>query len=431
MIQLIIIHVNDLDKFDLAIINELQRRNYKIYAICTNFSDNSETLNTFKFDKVIYKDKQISEKDLYIHYKKIICDIFIDTNCINSTAKNTLIISSEYNMLKACKDLSVNSYYINNLNELSIYQIMDTIKYYEDSNNGILKKTALKKNINIVIPMAGDGKRFLTNPRDTTPKLLRDIFDKPMISWVLNNIRIDANYIFILKESKESIRIKDILKSMIPDCKIIITTTVTQGSACSILLAENLINNSTPLLIANDNQWLDWDPEEFVLNFLVKETESKVKLSSFISNGSNRFNYIQFDNDNIVYIRHDKPISQFAITGISIWRHGEDFVRCSHKMISSNKRIKGEFCIDLVTNEFLDEVKLEKNLQNEISKKELSNQIENVAKEVEKELSNEDKKVLENYDKWVIKKECIFFIRLEGHDDVFEFEHYWKHKNSF
>lgn len=396
MIKLIIIcldvdtlHASDFSFLD-DIINYLQRSNYKIYGLSKN---NNETIEK-KFDKlVVYEDG-------YKSCKKILYDIVIDSDY---KLKEILVISSEYNILKVCKDIYTNSYYIN-INQLTINNIMETIKYYEDSNTGILKKTAFKKDLNIVIPMAGNGIRFLTNPRDTTPKLLRDICEKPVISWILNNIKIDANYIFILKETPYTIRLQDILKSMVPNCKIIITKTSTQGSACSILLAENIINNSIPLLVANDNQWLDWDPEEFVLDFLVKENPSKIKLATFISNGSNRFKYVQLDeNDNIVYVRHDKPISPFAITGISIWRHGEDFIRCAHKMISCNKRIKGEFCADLITNEMLDEIK---HLNKETSEKEKSCNL-------------------------VIKKEYDFFISLQDHDDIYNFQHYWKHKNSF
>jgi dTDP-glucose pyrophosphorylase len=409
MIKIIIICLDETSDFQvlLDIISYLQRYNYMIYCLSKKcqFKDNFKEL----FNKVIFYENNEDHEDHENNKQNNIKKIFYDIS--EYKLGEILVISSYYDILKSCKYLYINSYY-SNINELSGYNIMETIKYYEYPNTGILKKTALKKNINIVIPMAGEGRRFLTNPRDTTPKLLRDICNTPIISWTLNNIRIDANYIFILRETPYTIRLKDILRSMIPDCHIIITKTSTQGSACSILLAENLINKSIPLLVANDNQWLDWDPEEFVLDFLVKREEecAKVKLATFISNGSHRFKYVQLDDhENIVYVRHDKPISQFAITGISIWRNGEDFVRCAHKMISSNKRINGEFCLDLITNEMLDEIKREKE---EISDKE----------QLDKEIQKTN---------FVIKREYEFFTSLQDHDDVYNFTHYWKHRNSF
>lgn len=413
MIKLIIICLDKLRNCDFQIIgqlvNDLQGLNCEVYALC---KENFENINIFQFNKIITLE---NKDDTYENYKKTLYDIFINSHYL---VKETLVISSKYDILKACKNICVNSYF-NTIENLDSNKVIDTIKYYENSNNGILKKTPFKKNINIVIPIAGDGSRFLTNPRDTTQKPLRDILNKPIISWVLNNIKIDGHYIFIVRESNISIRLIDILKSMIPNCEIIKIQKKTQGSVCSILLAENIINNSTPLLIANDNQWLDWDPEEFVLDFLLNETDSKLKLSTFISNGSNRYNYVDFDEfGNISRILLTKPKTQFAITGISLWRNGEDFVRCSHKMISCNKRIRGEFCTDLVINELLDEINIPKEEDKEEDKKD--------------QFINQNLSTTNNTKKnIVIKKECDFFISLQDHDDVFEFKHYWTHKNSY
>jgi len=423
MIKLIIICLDELRTSDFQIIgqlvNDLQSLNCEVYALCKK---NFENINIFQFNKIIILENQ--ECQSYDIYKKTLYDIFTNSNYLVS---ESLVISSKYNILKACKNICANSYFTT-IEDLDSNKVIGTIKYYEDSNNGILKKTPFKKNINIVIPIAGDGSRFLTNPRDPTPKPLRDLFNKPIISWVLNNIKIDGNYIFIIRQTNTTIRLTDILKSMIPDCQIIITPKKTHGSVCSILLAENIINTSTPLLIANDNQWLDWDPEEFVLDFLLNETDSKLKLSTFISNGSHRYNYVDFDDyGQISRILLSKPKTQFAITGVSLWRNGEDFVRCSHKMISCNKRIKGEFCTDLVINELLDEIN--KSKEESLSNKEdsLSNK-EDPLSNKEHYNCNPSLSINKNI---VIKKECDFFISLQDNDDVFEFKHYWKHKNSY
>lgn len=56
--------------------------------------------------------------------------------------------------------------------------------------------------LNIVIPMAGRGSRFV-KAGYTVPKLLIDVFGEPMISLVTKNI---SNYLemdFILREFKE------------------------------------------------------------------------------------------------------------------------------------------------------------------------------------------------------------------------------------
>ena len=47
--------------------------------------------------------------------------------------------------------------------------------------------------INIVIPMAGAGKKFL-DAGFSFPKPLIDIKGKPMIQWVVENINTDAKF---------------------------------------------------------------------------------------------------------------------------------------------------------------------------------------------------------------------------------------------
>ena len=39
---------------------------------------------------------------------------------------------------------------------------------------------------------------------------------------------------------------------------------ITEGAACTVLLAKNLINDDTPLLMANSDQFLEWDSNEFL-----------------------------------------------------------------------------------------------------------------------------------------------------------------------
>ena len=56
------------------------------------------------------------------------------------------------------------------------------------------------KKINILIPMAGNGQRFLDAGYDL-PKFLINIFGKPMIENVVNSLGIDGNYIYIVHQN--------------------------------------------------------------------------------------------------------------------------------------------------------------------------------------------------------------------------------------
>ena len=77
-----------------------------------------------------------------------------------------------------------------------------------------------------------------------------------MIQHVVENIGIAGEYVFIVqKEHYERYSLKYILKLIKPDCKIF-TDGLTEGAACTTLLAKELINTEGPLIICNSDQWI-------------------------------------------------------------------------------------------------------------------------------------------------------------------------------
>ena len=131
--------------------------------------------------------------------------------------------------IKKINDLSLNKIKSN----LSLKTIKKKIISWEDNK------------MNVLIPMAGAGKRFF-DAGYVFPKPLIEIDNKPMIQWVIESLKLDANYIFIIqKEHQKKYNIKSVLKILKPNCKIIELDEITEGAACTTLLAKKFINNST------------------------------------------------------------------------------------------------------------------------------------------------------------------------------------------
>jgi len=81
-----------------------------------------------------------------------------------------------------------------------------------------------------------------------------------MIQLVVENLNIDAQHIFVVrKEHEERYNIKHLLQLISPGCEVIYTDGLTEGAACTTLLAKEFINNDEPLLYANSDQFLEWD----------------------------------------------------------------------------------------------------------------------------------------------------------------------------
>jgi HAD superfamily hydrolase (TIGR01509 family) len=272
------------------------------------------------------------------------------------SAEQTLIVEDSYIGVTAARQTNANILLVKSSEKTTIERVTETIKYYEDKKSGIPKRTLFQKRINVVIPMAGDGSRFAkVGYKD--PKPMIDVFGKPMISWVVENMEIDANYIFVVKQQHEQrYNLRKILKSIVPECKIVEVKETTQGAACTVLLAEHYIDNDLPLLMANSDQWLEWDCEQFVLDFLLRDKSHSVRISTFPSDGSPKWSYAATDeNGYVTDVKEKQPISNHGSTGVYLWRRGCDFVKYAKQMISLNKRTRGEFYVAPVIKEAIDD----------------------------------------------------------------------------
>jgi HAD superfamily hydrolase (TIGR01509 family) len=207
-----------------------------------------------------------------------------------------------------------------------------------------------KKKINIVIPMAGNGSRFATEGY-LLPKPLIDVQGEPMIQRVVKNLNIDGNYIFIVKkEHIDKYDLYTVLNSVAPGCRIIPTDRVTEGAVCSVLLAEKFIDNETNLLIANSDQFLEWDSNSFL--YESQNTDGCVSTFHQPDPNDKKWSYARLGSNGFVEeIAEKNPISSHANTGIYFWSKGSDFVKYGNRLISKNIRTNGEFYIAPVYNE--------------------------------------------------------------------------------
>lgn len=202
--------------------------------------------------------------------------------------------------------------------------------------------------ITIVIPMAGNGSRF-TKAGYADPKPLIPVHGKPMISWVVDNLKVPgARFVFIIRADYPA-SCKEYLRSIAPECSIIVVHKVTEGAACTVLLAKNQINNDTPLLIANSDQFIEFDVGDFVNSFLSSDADGKI--STFDGQRDPKWSYAALKDGYVTEVREKDPFSDHATTGVYMWKRGSDFVKFAEQMISKNIRVNNEFYTVPVYNE--------------------------------------------------------------------------------
>jgi dTDP-glucose pyrophosphorylase len=202
------------------------------------------------------------------------------------------------------------------------------------------------KKTNVLIPMAGLGSRFIEKGY-SLPKPLIKIFGKPMIQHVIDSLDIDGNYIFLVqKDHRIKYHLDDVLDEMAPGCKIVEVDGITDGAARTALLAKDLINDSTPLIIANSDQVVLWSS----LDFQALLEHSDGALAVFKANDP-KWSYIQINNAIVSEVAEKRVISNTANVGIYAWTKGSDYVKYAEQMIEKDIRTNNEFYVAPVYNE--------------------------------------------------------------------------------
>ncbi len=205
--------------------------------------------------------------------------------------------------------------------------------------------------INIVIPMAGHGSRF-SKAGYTLPKPLIPVAGVPMIKGVIANLtpQIPHRFIFICQAAHlENYGLAENLRTWAKDCVILSVDCVTEGAACTVLLAEELINDQNPLMIANCDQYVDVDIDAYL--------KAQTGLSGLIMTmkaDDPKWSFVRFDETGkITEVVEKEVVSDEATVGIYNFARGVDFVAAAKKMIAQNLRVKGEFYVAPVYNQMI------------------------------------------------------------------------------
>jgi HAD superfamily hydrolase (TIGR01509 family) len=264
---------------------------------------------------------------------------------MNYKPDDTMIFEDSYIGLQAAVASGAAVHRVSNASDI-------TLEYVLSANPN------LTNHINIVIPMAGNGSRFMqAGYKD--PKPFIPVFGSPMISWVVRNLGIDATYTFIIrKEFEQTYDVTAYLKKLVPGCNVVSVDHTTEGAACTVLLARQYIDNPHPIIIINSDQYIEFEgcdnAFKLTFDFLYDPAHRTFDgvISTFDGKGHPKWSYAKVDdNGSVCEVREKDPFSPHATTGLYMWRHGCEFVRYAEQMIVKNIRVNNEFYVVPVFNE--------------------------------------------------------------------------------
>jgi dTDP-glucose pyrophosphorylase len=201
---------------------------------------------------------------------------------------------------------------------------------------------------NILIPLAGKGIRF-REKNFTNPKPLISINGLSLIKLVINSIRIEGNFIFIIQKiDNDNKRLEQEILSIKPNSIIIEIDYYTNGSAESCLIAKEYINNENELFITNCDQIFDINFDIF-LEYINKSNYDGLVITEKKRDPS--YSYISCDeNKKALELREKKIISEQALIGFHYWKKGSDFVISAEHIIANNEKDNNEYYISITYN---------------------------------------------------------------------------------
>ena len=342
----------EIDPNLLYTISKLSDKGYKIVC-CSNSIRKTVLTVLAKLGLIEYMDLILSNED--VDNSKPHPEMYWNAmSKMKSLPEETLIIEdSPYGLLAAARSKSY-ILRVKNPQEVTYENIINKINQIQMGD----KQTTpawRDENLTVLIPMAGAGSRF-QKAGYTFPKPLIDVKGKPMIQLVVENLNIKANYVYVVqKEHREKYNLDTLLNLITPNCKIVEVDKLTEGAACTALLAKEYINKDTPLFFANSDQFVEWDSNEFL--YKMNETNADGGIVSFRATHP-KWSFAKVNETGLVTeVAEKNPISDIATVGYYYWKKGSDFVKYAEDMIEKDIRVNNEFYVCPVFNQAIEDGK--------------------------------------------------------------------------
>jgi len=324
---------HDIQKIQLF--KELRDKGYKL-AVASNSIRRSVLVMLAKIGIIEYMDLIISNED--VKNSKPHPEMYWKAMSIMGVLpEETLIVEDSPHGLLAASRSRASVLRVDNPNDLTLEKITNKLNEKKTMN----KPKWQGGKMNVLIPMAGAGSRF-QQAGYTFPKPLIDVEGKPMIQVVVDNLNIDATYIYVVqKEHRTKYNLDTLLNLITPNCKIVEVDGMTEGAACTTLLAKEYINNDEPLVMANSDQFVEWDSNEFMYKMIEQKVDGGIL--TFTSTHP-KWSFAKVDDYGYVTeVAEKNPISDTATVGIYYWSKGSDYVKYAEQMIDKNIRTNNEF----------------------------------------------------------------------------------------
>ena len=125
---------------------------------------------------------------------------------------------------------------------------------------------------------------------------------------------------------------------------------ITEGAACTVLLAEEVIDPDDVLVIANSDQWVDRTMD---VHLAALRRDALDGLIMTMTADDPKWSFVRMDDGRVTEVVEKVVISDEATVSIYTFARGGDFVRAAKAMIAADERVNGEFYVAPVYNQLI------------------------------------------------------------------------------
>lgn len=251
-----------------------------------------------------------------------------------SQALNEMILSAR----------TIGHFQIDNDRYYPLYSPQKIMEFEELLFSKRIDNGQVPKRPTLVIPMAGDGSRFV-KAGYRRPKPFIDVCGKPMIWRVLENLDY-TNFQVVLLARNAHLEAEPKFARELANQKqvrIVEVDRLTEGSVCTVLLGRREIDREAPLLIANCDQIVDFDCARFIEDCRQRRLDGSILVFREPTRNT-KWSYAQTDDQGIVVeVREKVAISELATVGVYYFAKAAYFIDSAIDMIARNDRVNNEF----------------------------------------------------------------------------------------
>lgn len=219
------------------------------------------------------------------------------------------------------------------------------------------------RTLHIIMPMAGEGSRFLKEGWNT-PKPLIQLHGKCLFERAIGSVAVAGapmKYSFVVRQEHiDRYNIDEQIKSLVPTANVFAVKQTTRGAVETCLMAESVIDDNDAVVVMDcDLEFSSKRYAELITEALSQPIEKTFggALVSFESSDP-RYSYAEVDSEmRVLRTAEKEAISTNALCGAYFFASGKDFKRVARQLLVDGTHGKAEFYVSLLYNYLLAENK--------------------------------------------------------------------------